>query len=73
MEIDGDSAAIVDDGNATILVNDDGDLVAETTDGLVDGVIDDLIDEVVQAGGTGGPDIHCWSFSDRVEAFEDLD
>ena len=56
-----------------ILVDDDGDLVAEAAHRLVDGVVYDLVDEVVQALGTSGPDVHRRAFSNRIEALENLD
>jgi succinyl-CoA synthetase alpha subunit len=73
VDVHGNAAAVVDDGNAGVLVDRDGDLRAEAAHGLVHGVVDDLLDEVVQAVGTGGPDVHGRALSDWIEAFEDLD
>ena len=56
-----------------MFMDDDADFAAKTTYCFVDGIIYDLADKVVQALGTGGPDIHRRPFSDRVKTFEDFD
>ncbi len=68
-----DSAAIIADGDAVIVVDEYVDAGAKTSDRFVDGVVDYLVDEVVEAIGTRRPDVHGRSFPNRVEAFEDLD
>jgi hypothetical protein len=71
--VDGDTATVVDHGDAAILMDHHRDLAAVARDGLVHGVVHHLVDEVVQAVGTGGPDVHCRPLPHRVEAFENLD
>ncbi len=68
-----DAAAVVDDGDAAVVVDHDLDLRAVAGQGLVDRVVDDLVDQVMEAIGTGRPDVHRRPLSDRFEAFEDLD
>ena len=71
--VDRDAAAVVHDGDAVVVVDDDVDLGAVAGERLVDRVVDDLVDEVVQPIGTGRPDVHRGPLADRLEAFEDLD
>src|SRR5438445_414875 len=40
---------------------------------LVDRVVDDFVDQVVEAACVDRADVHRWPFSDRLQAFEDLD
>ena len=51
----------------------DEDLRAEAGERFVDRVVDHLVDEMVQAPGTGAPDVHAGALADRVEALEDRD
>ena len=71
--VDWDSAPVVGNGDAVVLVDDDVALFAEARDGFIDGVVDHFVDEVVESVGTRGPDVHRRTFPYRVEAFEDLD
>ena len=73
VHVDRDAAAVVRDGDAVVLMDDDRDLLAVAGNRFVDRVVDDLVDEVVETLGTGGPDVHRGPFSDRLEAFENLD
>ena len=68
-----DAAAVVDDGHRAVEVDRDVDLGAVAGQRLVDRVVDDLVDEVVQAGGSGRPDVHRRALADGLEAFEHLD
>ena len=73
VRVDRDAAAVVDDPAAAVGQQGDVDAGAVAGHGLVDGVVDDLPDEVVQAGRTGGADVHAGPLADRIEALEDLD
>ena len=71
--VDGNAAAVIDDGDGVVDVDDDVDLFAIAGEGLVDGVVDDLVDEMVQAHLAGGADVHGGTQAHGLEAFEDLD
>ena len=73
MPVDGNAAAVVDHRHRAIDVNGDVDLIAEPGEGLIDGVVDDLVDQMVQARGSGGPDVHGGSLLNRLEPLEHLD
>ena len=47
--VDGNAAAVVDDGDRVVDVDRDVDLIAEAGQRLVDRVVDDLVDEMVQS------------------------
>ncbi len=68
--VDGDAAAVVDDGDGVVDVDGDVDACGVAAEGLVDGVVDDLIDEMVQALLAGGADVHGRPEADCGEAFE---
>ncbi len=71
--VDRDAAAIVGDGDRSVRVQGDLDVLTEPRHRLVDRVVDDLMDEVVKAPRVDAPDIHRGPFSDRLQALEDLD
>ena len=71
--VDGNAAAVVDDGDGVVDVDGDVDARGVASKRLVDGVVDDLIDEMMQAHLARRPDIHGRAQADRSEAFEDGD
>ncbi len=71
--VDGNAAAVVDDGHRIVDVQRDVDLIAVAGERLVDRVVDDFVDEMVQALRAGRADVHRRALADRLEAFEDLD
>ena len=73
MHVGRNAAAVVDDGDTTVLLDRHDDLATESRERLVDRIVDDLVDEMVQTIGTCRPDIHRRAFSDWFEAFQDLD
>ena len=73
VHVDGNAAAVVDDGDGVVDVDRDVDLGAETRQRFVDRVVDDLVHEMMEPGGSGRPDVHRRPLADRFEAFEDLD
>jgi hypothetical protein len=73
MHTNGDSAAVVSDGDAVVVVDHDADLPAEARQGLIHGVVDDFVDKVVKAIRTGGPDVHRGALPDWIETLQDLD
>jgi hypothetical protein len=70
--IDGNAAAVVDDGDRAVDVDRDVDLIAEAGQRFVDRVVDDFVDEVVQPAGRS---TRCTSPAacGRLRALEDLD
>ena len=71
--VHGNAAAVVDDGDGVVDVDDDFDLLGVAGQGLVDGVVDHLVDQVVQAHFAGRADVHGRTQAHRLQAFEDLD
>ena len=73
LDIHGDAAAVVGDGDRPVGVDRHADMRAEAGQRLVDGVVHDLVNEVMQAGRGGGADIHARALPDGLQAFEHLD
>ena len=73
MDVDGDAAAVVVDGDGAVDVDDDLYLVAEAGQRLVDGVVDDLEHQVVQPAFRGVADVHARPLADGIEPFEHFD
>ena len=71
--VDGNAAAIVDDGDGVVDVNDDIDFLGVAGESFVDGIVDDFVDEMMQTHLAGGADVHCGTQTDSLESFEDLD
>jgi hypothetical protein len=69
----GNAAAVVDDGDRVVDVDEDFDGVAVPGEGLVDGVVDDLVDQMMEARLAGGADVHRGTDTHRLKSFEDLD
>ena len=61
-----DAAAIIDDLDAAVFQELDGNLVREACHGLIDGVIDDLPDKVVQTARSGRTDVHTGALADGL-------
>ena len=66
-----DATAIIDDLDAAILQQLDGNLIGVAGHGLIDGVINDLPNEVVQAARTGRTNVHAGALTDGLEALQD--
>ena len=73
VDVHGDAAAVVLDGDDVASLDADGDVGAEARQRLVDGVVHDLEDEVVQAVGAGRADVHARPLADVLETLENLD
>ena len=56
--VDGNAAAVVDDGDGVVDVDDDVDLLGVAGESLVDRVVDDFVDEMVQPHLAGRADVH---------------
>jgi hypothetical protein len=73
VDVDRDAATVVRHRDTAVLMDRDRDDLAEATDRFIDGVVHDLVDEVMEALGTRRPYVHRGTFSNGIEAFEDLD
>src|SRR5262249_44675938 len=72
--VDGNAAAVVDDGDRPAVVLEPHlDAVGVAVDDLVDAVVDYLPEKVVVAARIGAADVHRRPLADRVEPLEDLD
>src|SRR6202030_4603206 len=63
VHVDGNAAAVVDHGDAVIVVNDYVDLVAEARHGLIDRVVANFPDKMVQAHLARRADVHRGTFA----------
>jgi hypothetical protein len=73
VDVDGDAAAVVDDGDRVVDVNRHVDAVAIAGERFVDRVVDDFINEVVKSHVARRADVHRGAFAHGVPAFEDRD
>ena len=74
VNIHGNPAPVVADGNRVIRVNFDGHIVRVACQSFVDAIVHDFIDHVVQAGAVVSvTDIHAGAFANRLQAFENFD
>ncbi len=71
--VDGNAAAVIDDGDGVVDVNDDIDFFGVAGQRLVDGVVHHLIDQVMQAHLAGRADVHGRTEANCLKAFKDLD
>ncbi|MNC87064.1 hypothetical protein D3C83_27600 [compost metagenome] len=70
VDADRDAAAVVGDGDRTVEVDGDLDLVGVAAERFVRRVVDRFLDDV---GGVGGPGIHPREPLDRLDASQLLD
>ena len=73
MQVGGDTAPVVTDGDGVVVVQNDVDVVAVVGHRFVDGVVHDLVDEVVESALVGAADVHARPPAHGLQAFEDLD
>ena len=73
VHVHGNAAAVVDHGDAVVVVHDDVDLVAIAGHGFVDGVVHDFPDQMMQAQLGGRADVHRRALAHRFEAAENFD
>ena len=72
LNVHGDAAAVVGDGDGIALVDGHGDVPAVARQRFIHGVVHDLIDQMVQTRHTGRADVHAGPLSDRLQPFEHL-
>ena len=73
LNVDGDTAAVIHNGDGVALVDRHLDLRAVARKRLVDGVIHNFVNEVVQSARGRGADIHARALAHRLQSFEHLD
>jgi hypothetical protein len=73
MDLDRDTATVVDDFDDVVRQESHGDFRAVPGHRLVDRVVHDLPDKVVQPFGRRAADVHARTLPHRVEPFEHLD
>jgi len=74
VDVHGNAATIVADGNGLIGMDGHPDILAIACQRLVDGVVDHLEDHVMQAGAIVGiADVHTGALANRIQSLEDLD
>ena len=71
--VHGNAAAVVDDGDGVVDVDDDVDFLGVAGQGLVDGVVDDFVDQMMQSHLAGRADVHGRAQAHRLKAFQDFD
>ena len=71
--VHGNAAAIVDNGDGVVDVDDDVDLFGVARQRLIDGVVDNFVDEVMQPHFAGRADVHGRTQANRFQSFENLD
>ena len=72
LDVHGDAAAVIGDGDGVAGVDGHGDVGAVAGQRLVDGVVHDLVHQVVQAAGTGGTDIHAGPLAHGLQTLQNL-
>ena len=72
LNINGDAAAVIGDGNDVARLYDYLDTVAVACKRLIDGVIDNFIHKVVQTRRRGRADVHARALSDCLQTLEHL-
>ena len=70
--IDGNAAAVVDDGDAVIDMYGDFDGVTVAGERFIDGIVDDFIHQVMQTPLAGIADVHAGALSDRFQALQNF-
>ena len=73
LNVDRDTAAVIDNGDGVALVDRYLDLRAVARKRLVDGVIHNFVNEVVQSARGRRADIHARALAHRLKPFEHLD
>ena len=73
VHVHGNAAAVVDDGDAVVVVHDDVDLVAVAGHGFVHGIVHHFPNEMMQALLAGRADVHRGALAHRFQAAEHFD
>ena len=70
--VDRNAAAVICDLAAAILEDRDEDFGTKARHCFVDGIVHHLVHKVMQAGRSGGTDVHAGPLSHCLQAFKDL-
>ena len=73
MRVDGNAAAVVENGEAAVFEKLNLDAARMSGDRFVHGVVEDFSEEMVQRLLVRAADIHAGAFADRFEPLKDLD
>ena len=73
LDVHGNAAAIVGDGDGVAGVDGDGNVGAVAGQRFVDGVVHDLVHQMVQTAGAGGTDIHAGPLAHGLQTLKNLD
>ena len=73
LDIHGNAAAVIGDGDGIAGVDGHGYVLAVARQSFVNGVVHDLIDQVMQARRGSGADIHTGPLPDSLQPLQDLD
>ena len=73
LDVHGDTAAVVGDGDGVAGIDGDGDVGAVAGKGLVDGVIHNFVHQVMKSRLAGRADVHARALAHRLQALQDLD
>ena len=69
----GDAPAVIGDGDAVVLFDDDVDVLAVTGQGFVDGVVHHFVNQVVEPLFACAADVHPRPALDGLQTFQNLD
>ena len=72
LDIHGNAAAIIGDGDGITGVDGDGNMLTVPGQRLINGVVHDLIHQMVQSGGRGRADVHTGAFPHRFQTLQNL-
>ena len=72
LNVDGDTAAVIDNGDGVALVDRHFNFRAVACKRFVNGVIHNFVDEVVQAAHRRRSDVHARALAHRLQSFEHL-
>ena len=73
LDVHGDAAAVVGDGDGVAGIDGHGDIGAVARQGLVDGVIHNFVHQVMKSRLTGRADVHARALAHRLQALQNLD
>ena len=72
LDVHGDAAAVVGNGDGVAGVDGDGDVLAVARQRFIDGVVHDLIDQMMKARAGGRADIHTGTLAHRFQTLQNL-